>query len=110
MRKMISSLAFAASITACATVPMPSTAAIDRAQVRYDRAKLYAELFLPYLPADRAARIRRAGQLAERALAAARVASSLAEQRAALARADAAMDDLGAEAGARPAATLDLRP
>jgi trans-aconitate methyltransferase len=84
-------LAGALSLAACATMRAPSTAQLDRVQARYDQVKAFADLLLPYLPEHRAARVRLAGRVADRALLAARVATTIAEQRAALARAEAAI-------------------
>jgi hypothetical protein len=94
--KMILSLAIAASLSACATMaaaPQPvSSAAVAQVQARYDTAKRLAELFLPYLPAERRQQIEVIGALVDRALSAARLATTVAEQRAAIEEARAAAD------------------
>lgn len=93
-------LALAASsmtIATCATMLTPSVetaahigTAIDRAQAAYDRIAAAAEIVLPFVSADRAARIRLGMALAERGLLAARLAATATEQLAALKRAEAA--------------------
>ncbi len=94
--KMILALALAASLPACATMStgsLPvSSAAIAQVQTRYDTARRWAQLFLPYLPAERRAQIEAIGGLVDRALTAARLATTIAEQRAALDEARAAAD------------------
>ncbi len=99
MKKMLTAALCAASmmLASCATMPTPSTeqvaeigAAIDRAQAAYDRIAAAAEVVLPFVSNDRAARIRLGMALAERGLLAARLAATAAEQLAALKEAEAA--------------------
>jgi len=85
------------SIASCATISTPSVetaghigTAIDRAQAAYDRIALAAEVVLPFVSDERAARIRLAMSLAERGLLAARSAATATEQLAALKQAEAA--------------------
>lgn len=75
----------------CVGLPAPTATAIERVQARFDRLRPYAELVLPNLSPARAARVRLALELTERALAAARVATTLAEQQRALAVAEKAI-------------------
>ncbi len=93
MKKMLTAALCAASmmLASCATMPNPSTgqaaqigSAIDRAQAAYDRIAATAELVLPFLSPERAARVRLAMSLAERGLLAARYAATAAEELAAL--------------------------
>ena len=85
------------SIASCATISTPSVetaahigTAIDRAQAAYDRIALAAEVVLPFVSDDRAARIRLGMALAKRGLLAARLAATATEQLAALKQAQAA--------------------
>ena len=80
MKKLLTAALCAASmmLASCATMPTPSTdraaqigSAIDRAQAAYDRIAGTAEVILPFLSKERAARIRLATSLAERGLLAA---------------------------------------
>lgn len=106
-------LALAASsltITSCATMPAPSVetaahigSAIDHTQARYYRIAAAAELILPFVSGERAARIRLGMALAERGLLAARLAATAAEQLAALKQAEAATATIEASAGGQPA-------
>lgn len=100
MIRPVLALVLATLLTGCAggTAPVRSAGAvleqarptIDQLQARYDAARPFAELMLPYLPAERAAQVRLAAAIVERALAAARLAVTIAEQRAALQRAEQA--------------------
>ena len=85
------------SIASCATISTPSVetaghigTAIDRAQAAYDRIANAAEVVLPFVSDERAARIRLAMSLAERGLLAARSAAPATELLAALKQAEAA--------------------
>lgn len=108
MKKILTAALCAASmmLASCATMPTasPETAAqigtaIDRAQAAYDRISATAEVVLPFLSPERAARIRLAMSLAERGLLAARYAATAAEQIAALKQAEAATAAIEATAG-----------
>jgi hypothetical protein len=99
MKKPLIAALCAASmmLASCATMPSVSTgtaaqigASIDRAQAAYDRIAATAEVVLPFLSPERAARIRLAMSLAERGLLAARYAATAAEQLAALKQVEAA--------------------
>lgn len=99
MKKLLTAALSAASMSlaSCATMPTPSSeqaaqigTAIDRAQAAYDRIAESAEVILPFLSAERQARIRLAMALTERGLIAARKAATIAEQMAALKQAEAA--------------------
>ncbi len=99
MRKILAAALCAASmmLASCATMPTPSTgqaaqigSAIDRTQAAYDRIAATADLVLPFLSPERAARVRLAMSLAERGLLAARYAATAAERVAALKQAEAA--------------------
>lgn len=92
MKRLLTAALCAASLACagCATMPAASSATIDRVQARYDDTKAWAELILPYVSPERAARVRLAMALTDRALLAARNASTVAEQRFALGRAEAA--------------------
>ena len=83
-------LAAAVMTYSCATITPPSVSAIDRAQAAYDRIAGSAELILPFVSPERAARIRLAMALTERGLLAARNAATAAEKLAALKQAEAA--------------------
>jgi hypothetical protein len=95
--KSILALALAASLSACATTSTGTASLgdrlaaaaplIDAVQQRYDRARGFAALFMPYLPPPRAAQLRAIGAVVEQALAAARTATSVAEQAAEIQRA-----------------------
>jgi predicted small secreted protein len=94
------------ALASCATTPTSSTetvaqvgSAVDRAQVAYDRIAVAAEVALPFLSPERAARVRLAMSLAERGLLAARHAVSAAEQLAALKQAEAATAAIKTTAG-----------
>ncbi|WP_230769546.1 hypothetical protein [Sphingomonas sp. Leaf4] len=94
----VTALAVAAlSLAACTPpagidpVPVASTASVDRLQARYDAARPYADMLLPYLSEARAARLRFVLSGIERALVVARTAATLVEQRAALASAERAI-------------------
>lgn len=99
MKKLLIAAFCAASMSlaSCATMPTPSTeqaaqigTAIDRAQAAYDRIAVSAEVVLPFLSAERQARVRLAMALTERGLIAARTAATIAEQLAALKQVEAA--------------------
>ncbi|QCB42992.1 hypothetical protein E5673_12830 [Sphingomonas sp. PAMC26645] len=99
MKKLLTAALCAASmaLASCSTLPPPSNAtaaqigtAVDRAQAAYDRVAASANLVLPFLSPERAARIRLAMSLAERGLTAARYAATAAEQLAVLKQAEAA--------------------
>ena len=101
-RMLIAALAAASmALASCATMPTAAQVApqIDRAQAAYDRIGGAADLVLPYLSSARAARLRLAMSLAERALLAARLASTTAEQLAALKQAEAATAAIESTAG-----------
>jgi hypothetical protein len=95
--KSILAIALAASLSACATTSAGNAGLgdrlaaaaplIDAVQQRYDRARAFAALFLPYLPPARAAQLRAIGAVVEQALAAARTATSVGEQAAEIQRA-----------------------
>jgi hypothetical protein len=89
-KTMLGALCAASMTCACATISPPPVAAVDRAQVAYDRIAASAELILPFVSPERAARIRLALRLAETGLVAARYASTVAERLAALERAEKA--------------------
>lgn len=94
MRRILIAAALALAVVplpGCVGLPQPTAAAIERVQARFDRLRPYAELVLPSLSPARAARVRLALELTERALAAARVATTLAEQQRALATAEKAI-------------------
>lgn len=108
MKRLLTAALCAASmmLASCATMPTPSTetaahigTTIDRAQAAYDRIAAAAEVVLPFLSPERAARIRLAMSLAERGLLAARYAATTAEQLAALKQAEAATAAIEATAG-----------
>ena len=99
MKRLLTAALCAASmmLASCATMPTPTPGqaaqigtAIDRAQAAYDRIAATAELVLPFLSPERAARVRLAMALTERGLLTARNAASTAEQLAALKQAKAA--------------------
>jgi hypothetical protein len=64
---------------------------LDMVQEAYDGTKAFVALFLPYLPAAQAARIRLAGALVDKALLAAHVATDMAERKVAISEAEAAI-------------------
>jgi len=108
MKRLLTAALCAASmmLASCATMPTPSTgqaaqigSAIDRAQAAYERIASTADLVLPFLSPERAARVRLAMALAERGLLAARYAANAAEQLAALKQAEAATATISAVAG-----------
>lgn len=108
MKRLLTVALCAASMTlaSCATMPTSSTetvaqvgSAVDRAQVAYDRIAAAAEVALPFLSPERAARVRLAMSLAERGLLAARNAVSAAEQLAALKQAETATAAIKTTAG-----------
>jgi hypothetical protein len=108
MKKLLTAALCAASmlLASCATMPSMSTgtaaqigASIDRAQAAYDRIAATAEVVLPFVSPERAARIRLAMALAERGLLAARYAATAAEQLAALKQAEAATAAIETTAG-----------
>ncbi len=94
MKRLLIAAFAAASMTfaGCATMPKAAqiTPRVEQAQAAYDRIARTADLVLPYLSPARAARLRLAMSLAERALLAARLANTTAEQMAALKQAEAA--------------------
>lgn len=107
MTRLLTAALCAASmmLASCATMRTPSAAEaaqigspIDRAQAAYDRIAATAEVVLPFLSPERAARIRLAMSLAERGLLAARYAATAAEQLAALKQAQAATATINATA------------
>lgn len=94
-------------LSACATtgsLTSTSTTAtlerIDRIADAYASARAFADIFLPFVPADRAARIRLAGALVDRALASARAAATTAQREAAIRDAATAAANFRAIAGA----------
>ncbi len=108
MKKILTAALCAASmmLASCATMPTPSTgqaaqigSAIDRAQAAYDRIAASADVILPFLSPERAARVRLAMSLAERGLLAARYAATAVEQLAALRQAEAATAAIETTAG-----------
>ena len=108
MKKILTAALCAASmmLASCETIPTPTTeqaaqigSAIDRAQAAYGRIASAAELVLPFLSPERAARVRLAMSLAERGLLAARYAATAAEQLAALKQAEAATATIETTAG-----------
>ena len=94
MKKMLTAALVAASMTLASCATMPTAAQInpriERAKAAYDRIAQAANYVLPYLSPERAARVRLALSLADRALTAAREAATAAEQLAALRQAEAA--------------------
>lgn len=68
---------------------------IDQAQEAYAGAKAFAELLIPFLPADRVERIREIESKIERLLWLARTAATIAEQISAVDQAEAAIAELG---------------
>lgn len=64
---------------------------VEQAQGLYDRTKAFVDLFLPYMPASRAAQVRAAGAMVEKALMAARLATTLAGQKRAVNSIDTAL-------------------
>lgn len=68
---------------------------IDQAQEAYAGAKAFAELLIPFLPADRVERIREIESKIERLLWLARTASTIAQQISAVDQAEAAIAELG---------------
>ncbi len=107
MKRMLIAALAAASMTlaSCATMPTAAqitpqiTPQVERAQAAYDRIAHAAEIVLPFLSPERAARVRLAMALAERALLAARAATTAAEQVAALRQAEAAVAVVETAAG-----------
>lgn len=108
MKRLLTAALCAASmmLASCATLPTPSTgqaaqieSAIDRAQAAYDRIASTADLVLPFLLPERAARVRLAMSLAERGLLAARYAATAAERLAALKQAEVATAAIDTTAG-----------
>lgn len=98
-RMLLAALAAASMTCACATIKPPPVAAIDRAQAAYDRIAASAEIILPFVSPERAARIRLAIALTERGLLAARHAATAAEKSAALKQAEAATAAIAAATG-----------
>jgi hypothetical protein len=108
MKKILTVALCAASMmfASCATMPTTATgkaaqigASVGRAQAAYDRIAAAAEILLPYLSPDRAARIRQATAVAERGLIAARYAATAAEQLATLKQVEAATSVIETTAG-----------
>lgn len=100
MKKALLAAVAAATMTcSCTTIAPPSVSAIDRAQVAYDRIAGSAELILPFVSPERAARIRLAMALTERGLLGARNAATAAEKLAALKQAEAATATIETTAG-----------
>jgi hypothetical protein len=89
-KALLAAVAAAVMTCSCTTIAPPSVSAIDRAQAAYDRIAVSAELILPFVSPERAARIRLAMALTERGLLAARNAATAAEKLAALKQAEAA--------------------
>jgi hypothetical protein len=89
-KTMLAALCAASMTCACTTISPPPVAAIDRAQVAYERVAASAELILPFVSPERAARIRLAMALTESGLLLARNAATEAERMAALKQAEAA--------------------
>jgi hypothetical protein len=92
-------------LSACATTgSLTSTTAtlerIERIADAYASARAFADIFLPFVPADRADSIRLAGALVDRALAAARTAATVAQREAAIREAATAAANFRAIAGA----------
>ncbi len=90
MKRLAVVLAVAVMACSCATITPPLLSAVDRAQAAYDRIAGSAELILPFVSPERAARIRLAMALTERGLLAARNAATAAEKLAALKQAETA--------------------
>ncbi len=89
-------LAASLSLTACATTGSrlaTAGAGIASLQAGYEAARSFAQLFLPFLPADRRAQIEQLGAGVEAALDAARTATTTAARLEALARAERAAAD-----------------
>jgi outer membrane murein-binding lipoprotein Lpp len=103
MKRMLIVALAAASMTLASCATMPTTAKVapqvERAQAAYDRIASAAEIIMPYLSPERAARVRLAMPLAERGLLAARTAVTAAEQLAALKQAEAAVEAIESTAG-----------
>ena len=97
-RMLLAALAAASMTCACTTMAPPPVAAIDRAQAAYERIAASAEIILPFVSPERAARIRLAMALTERGLLAARSAATAAEKLAALKQAEAATATIEATA------------
>jgi hypothetical protein len=101
-RMLIAALAVASmTFASCATMPTTAQVApqVQRAQEAYDRIASAAEIILPYLSPERAARVRLAMALAERGLLAARTAVTAADLLAALKQAQAAVAAIESTAG-----------
>lgn len=98
-RMLLAALAAASMTCACATMTPPPVAAIDRAQAAYERIAASAEIILPFVSPERAARIRLAMALTERGLLVARYAATAAEKEAALKQAEAATAAIAAATG-----------
>lgn len=81
--------AAALAVSACATIPAPSPAAINRLDASFARLQAAAEAVLPLLPEARAVRVRATLAAIAIAIDAARLAATANAQRAAIARADA---------------------
>lgn len=90
MKPLALALASAVMTCSCTTITPPPLSAIDRAQAAYDRITGSAELILPSVSPERAARIRLGMALTERGLLAAWNAATAAEKLAALKQAEAA--------------------
>ncbi len=95
--KTITTLALAASPSACASPAADialrlqrADAMLARVEAGYVAARSIAQLFAPWLPPAQALRLRVLGEAVETALAAARRATDLATRRAALRQAGAA--------------------
>lgn len=103
MKRMLIAALAAASMTlaSCATMPTAAqiTPQVERAQAAYDRISGAAEIVLPFLSPERAARVRLAMALAQRALLTARAATTAAEQVAALRQAEVAVGLVETAAG-----------
>ncbi|GGB18922.1 hypothetical protein GCM10011380_05600 [Sphingomonas metalli] len=98
------SLRFAAALallaTGCAGDRVSrAEATLAAVQARYAAVHRTALLFAPFLPPDRAARVRALADLVELTLAAARAATGFADRAAAIERAAAAADAYRAAAG-----------
>ncbi|PCG08679.1 hypothetical protein COA17_11010 [Sphingomonas ginsenosidimutans] len=94
-RASFAALAAAAlAVSACASIPTPSPAAIDRLDASFDRLQRASEPVLPLLPEERAVRVRATLAAIAIAIDAARLAATANAQRAAIARADAQVEQL----------------
>lgn len=95
-RLLVLPLAVALCLGGCATIPAPAPETVAKVATRYDQARSFAELLLPYLPAARQVQVRAALAVTDRAAFALRAAVTAAEQRQALQRMDEALGELDA--------------